>query len=62
MKELEEKIKEYGIVLPGNVLKVDAFLNHELISPSINVAYGSRICQTFLLTLSFFCTPLHYLS
>ena len=29
MKELEEKIKEYGTVLPGNV------------------AYRSRICQTF---------------
>ena len=30
MKELEEKIKEYGTVLPGNVLKVDAFLNHQV--------------------------------
>ena len=30
MKELQEKIKEYGTVLPGNVLKVDAFLNHQV--------------------------------
>ena len=31
MKELEEKIKEYGTVLPGNVLKVDAFWTIKLI-------------------------------
>ena len=29
MKLLEERIKKDGIVLPGNVLKVDAFLNHQ---------------------------------
>lgn len=30
MQELIEKIKEYGTVLPGNVLKVDSFLNHQV--------------------------------
>lgn len=29
MKELEERIARDGIVKPGNVLKVDAFLNHQ---------------------------------
>ncbi|WP_288271741.1 xanthine phosphoribosyltransferase [uncultured Bifidobacterium sp.] len=29
MKELEERIRRDGIVKPGNVLKVDAFLNHQ---------------------------------
>lgn len=28
MKELEERIREQGTVKPGDVLKVDAFLNH----------------------------------
>ncbi|WP_251545438.1 xanthine phosphoribosyltransferase [Limosilactobacillus caecicola] len=30
MQELKEKIEKYGTVLPGNVLKVDAFLNHQV--------------------------------
>ena len=29
MKELEERIVQQGTVKPGNVLKVDAFLNHQ---------------------------------
>ena len=29
MQELEERIRKNGIVKPGNVLKVDAFLNHQ---------------------------------
>lgn len=29
MKELEERIRREGTVKPGNVLKVDAFLNHQ---------------------------------
>lgn len=29
MKELEERIREEGTVKPGDVLKVDAFLNHQ---------------------------------
>lgn len=30
MKALEEKIKREGKILPGNVLKVDNFLNHQI--------------------------------
>lgn len=30
MKILEDKILEYGKVLPGHVLKVDCFLNHQI--------------------------------
>ena len=30
MKSLEERIKKDGIVKPGNVLKVDNFLNHQM--------------------------------
>lgn len=30
MKLLEEKILNEGIVLPGNILKVDCFLNHQI--------------------------------
>lgn len=30
MIELEEKIMTEGTVLPGNILKVDAFLNHQI--------------------------------
>lgn len=29
MRELEERIRQEGTVKPGNVLKVDAFLNHQ---------------------------------
>lgn len=30
MKLLEEKIKKYGVILDGGVLKVDCFLNHKI--------------------------------
>lgn len=30
MKELEEKILKDGSIKPGNVLKVDSFLNHQI--------------------------------
>ena len=30
MELLKEKITEYGKVFPGNVLKVDSFLNHQV--------------------------------
>ena len=30
MKLLEDMIKKYGEVRPGNVLKVDGFLNHRI--------------------------------
>ena len=34
MKLLEDRIKEDGIVLEGNVLKVNSFLNHQIASPT----------------------------
>ena len=30
MNFLEQRIAEEGIVKPGNVLKVDSFLNHQM--------------------------------
>ncbi|MGL4982045.1 MAG: xanthine phosphoribosyltransferase [Treponemataceae bacterium] len=30
MKELQDKIKKDGVVLQGNILKVDSFLNHQI--------------------------------
>jgi xanthine phosphoribosyltransferase len=30
MKELEERIRKEGKVLPGSILKVDSFLNHQI--------------------------------
>lgn len=42
MQELMDKIEKYGTVLPGNVLKVDAFLNHQ-----VDVDLMSRVGQEF---------------
>ena len=36
MKLLEERIRKDGIVKPGNILKVDSFLNHQMDIPFIN--------------------------
>ena len=36
MKALEEKILKEGQVRPGNILKVDSFLNHQMDIPFIN--------------------------
>ena len=30
MQALEERIRKDGIIKPGNVLKVDSFLNHQM--------------------------------
>ena len=30
MKLLEERIRKDGVIKPGNVLKVDSFLNHQM--------------------------------
>ena len=46
MRELEEKIKEYGRVLPGNVLKVDAFLNHQ-VDPELMLHVGQEFARLF---------------
>ena len=36
MQLLEERIIKDGIVKPGNILKVDSFLNHQMDIPFIN--------------------------
>ena len=46
MKLLEERIKKDGIVLPGNVLKVDSFLNHQ-IDPELSQAMGEEFARLF---------------
>lgn len=46
MKLLEERIKRDGIVLPGNVLKVDSFLNHQ-IDPELSQAMGREFARLF---------------
>lgn len=47
MKMLEDKILQCGIVLPGNVLKVDSFLNHQLDVKLIN-ELGKELYNYFL--------------
>lgn len=46
MKELQEKIEKYGTVLPGNVLKVDAFLNHQ-VDPELMLHVGQEFAKLF---------------
>lgn len=47
MKMLEDKILQCGTVLPGNVLKVDSFLNHQLDVKLIN-KLGKELYNYFL--------------
>ena len=46
MKLLEDRIKEDGIVLEGNVLKVNSFLNHQ-IDPDLMAAIGQEFAKLF---------------
>lgn len=46
MKLLEERILKDGTVLPGNVLKVDSFLNHQ-IDYTLIKALGAEFYNTF---------------
>ena len=46
MKSLEEKIEKEGLVLPGNVLKVDSFLNHQ-IDPVMTMEMGRELIRLF---------------
>ena len=46
MKALEEKILKEGTVLPGNILKVDCFLNHSLDVPFL-LKMGREIASLF---------------
>ena len=47
MKLLEERIKKDGVVLPGNVLKVNQFLNHQ-IDPELMYKMGEEFARLFL--------------
>ncbi|MDW0109132.1 xanthine phosphoribosyltransferase [Sporosarcina aquimarina] len=46
MKLLKDKIMEEGNVLPGNVLKVDSFLNHQ-IDAALMQAVGNEFAELF---------------
>lgn len=46
MKELEEKIVKEGTVLPGNILKVGSFLNHQL-DVELIMRMGSEIARIY---------------
>ncbi|WP_047999237.1 xanthine phosphoribosyltransferase [Lactiplantibacillus herbarum] len=46
MRELEERIAKDGRVLPGEVLKVDGFLNHQ-IDPDLMFAMGTEFAHLF---------------
>jgi xanthine phosphoribosyltransferase len=46
LKILEERIKQDGIVLPGNVLKVNQFLNHQ-IDPDLMLDIGREFVKLF---------------
>lgn len=46
MEALHQKILEHGRVLPGNVLKVDAFLNHQ-IDPFLMQEIGKEFAERF---------------
>lgn len=46
MKALEEKIMKEGTVLPGNILKVGSFLNHQIDAPFM-MEMGQEIARLF---------------
>ncbi|MGE5474283.1 MAG: xanthine phosphoribosyltransferase [Ignavibacteriales bacterium] len=46
MKLLKEKILKGGKVLPGNIIKVDSFLNHQ-IDPALLKEIGKEFCRRF---------------
>ena len=46
MKALEEKILKEGTVLPGDILKVDCFLNHKIDVP-FQLEMGKEIARLY---------------
>lgn len=46
LKLLEERIKQDGVVLPGNVLKINQFLNHQ-IDPQLMYEIGQEFERLF---------------
>ena len=46
MELLEQKIRAYGRVYPGNILKVDSFLNHQ-VDMELAIAIGAEFSRRF---------------
>ncbi len=46
MELLKQRIREEGFCLPGNILKVDSFLNHQ-IDPELTLAMGREFAKIF---------------
>ncbi|WP_251716641.1 xanthine phosphoribosyltransferase [Lactobacillus agrestimuris] len=46
MKLLEDRIRKDGDVLPGNVLKINSFLNHQ-VDPQLMMAIGEEFANLF---------------
>lgn len=46
MKLLEDRIRQDGVVLPGNVLKINQFLNHQ-IDPQLMYEIGQEFARLF---------------
>ena len=46
MKLLEDRITDEGRILPGNILKVDHFLNHQ-VDPQLMMAMGHDFAEHF---------------
>ena len=46
MKELVDRIKQDGEVLPGNVLKINSFLNHQ-VDPQLMMHVGEEFARLF---------------
>jgi xanthine phosphoribosyltransferase len=46
MKLLEERIRQNGEILPGNVLKINSFLNHQ-VDPELMMAVGKEFAKLF---------------
>ncbi len=44
MEALKARIQEEGRILPGNIVKVDGFLNHQ-VDPQLLGADCRRVCQ-----------------
>ncbi|MBS4900514.1 MAG: xanthine phosphoribosyltransferase [Clostridiales bacterium] len=46
MKLLEDRIRKEGRILPGNILKVDRFLNHQ-VDPELMIEMGKDFAEHF---------------
>ena len=46
MEQLKRRIREQGVVLSGQVLKVDAFLNHH-VDPQLMQLIGAELARRF---------------